>query len=800
MRQIKPASLRHGLAVSVAAFLAMGLFIVASASPAAAHTALLETIPDNRASLGESPEEVTLVFAEAVDPRSVNLEILGLEDGSIPGVVRLTPASPDSKVIVFSIPPLPDGVFGMPWQTVGPDGHRVAGEVVIGVGVIDSGDLAGATFLTTPSLDRALALGSTIGRYVFYVGLSLFAGSLWLVWWRRSRQGSQPTSSALESIDDTATSLLSWSPLVILLGVASRMVTSLWSLARGFGTGSPGADLRQALVSRSGLAALSAAVLAGVLVIWVPRASFTGRPRNLGVGAALGSGIAGLAVANGHTALLAESVLGIWVATVHIVGAAVWIGPVTVFALATLRKPWRLADPGERRQVSRSVFGDFSGWAMIAFGLVLLSGVQSVIVTVGADFFNGRYGSVLLVKLLVVAAVLVPLGMYHDAIAGWWSARAPKLSNGHGFASTLRLEVVGMSIVLLFAAVLTSANPTVISPPSGASPEAAPPRPAAAGLLSAGPVDDVSSCVALTVGKANCYRDYFAGLMENEGADVAVAEIYALSQSDDYVSSDCHQVAHDLGNDAAIHYADLGVALGFEGSACWSGYYHGVVEYMLAAYDDDQLLGELPSVCTEAAANVYSFTHYNCVHGVGHGVMLRLEADLFGSISYCEQLADPWEVSVCVGAVFMENIVSAQQGTVVPALDTEDLIYPCNAVADDYVDECFSMQTSWMLWQLDYDFQAAFDVCDDVASDMLDDCYRSMGRDASGNSRLDVALVVELCGLGADQFEVECYIGAAMNAVYNDHDVAKATALCAAIPDIMQAPCRAARDQAASTL
>lgn len=54
-------------------------------------------------------------------------------------------------------------------------------------------------------------------------------------------------------------------------------------------------------------------------------------------------------------------------------------------------------------------------------------------------------------------------------------------------------------------------------------------------------------------------------------------------------------------------------------------------------------------------------------------------------------------------------------------------------------------------------------------------------------------------GLGNPDHRQHCCVGAALNAVYNDHNTAKATALCKAAPPNMQQACYIARDQAAST-
>ncbi|MDZ7731764.1 MAG: hypothetical protein U5R31_00425 [Acidimicrobiia bacterium] len=116
-------------------------------------------------------------------------------------------------------------------------------------------------------------------------------------------------------------------------------------------------------------------------------------------------------------------------------------------------------------------------------------------------------------------------------------------------------------------------------------------------LLSDEAVSDVSECADRDIGMRTCYRDYFRALMEAEGADVAVAEIDRLSAVDDHVGADCHQITHDLGQDAVEHYGSLAEALAFEASACWSGYYHGVIETELADVTPDELYDVVPTVC-----------------------------------------------------------------------------------------------------------------------------------------------------------------------------------------------------------
>ena len=794
-------------ALLTALILAAALLAVGS-SPAAAHTRLLETIPDNRTISDEPPERLTLVFAEAVDPRTVQLDVIAADGGVVAGPVLLTPVGADQAVIEFSLPALDDGVYGLSWITVGPDGHRVAGEVVVGVGVVDGASVQDAHFSDTPPLERVLSVAAGVARYLWYFGLAAVAGSM-LVLARGLRPG--PGSPAKEILARSARRILLRGAILLHVGILVRAAATITLVTRGYRTGSLSEDLQLALVDGMGLTLLLAVVGAGVLVVWAPRLS---RARSGWTFLQAGLGVVALAAigsATSHTAVLSEDPSGIWVSTLHLTAAALWLGPLLVVGWSTASGHWRARPAAERAATLREVFGRFGPVAVGAFAVLVATGARSTWLLAGSELLSGSgYTTALIVKLALLAAVILPLGMYHDRRLGWLARRGPAADTGAAPVRSLRLEAGALAAVLVVAAVLAGLNPAVFgSGERGSGPQVATVGGAAAPaeaadpltLLSDAPPESVEDCTTRTVGKPNCYRDYFAEVMRNEGADVAVAEIAALSESDEYVARDCHQVVHDLGNDAAEHYGDVGIALTYEGSACWSGYYHGVVEYAISQFNGTELFDEMPNICTTAAEREYSFTHYNCVHGLGHGVMLNTDGDLFGSIPYCETLPDRWELSSCVGGAIMENVVSAQQG-IRTDLRTDDLIYPCNVIGDDYVDECFAMQTSWMLYNLGYadeNFAEAFAICDTVQTDMVDNCYRSMGRDISGSSLLEVSRIVRLCSLGDPGYQEECFVGASLNAVYNDHGTAMATALCEAIPARMQDACYAARDRAAGT-
>ena len=805
---------RRRLCLGLALVLATTIGVGAASAPVSAHTRLLETVPSNRSIASEAPERLTLVFAEAVDPRTVQLDVIAVGGETVAGALLLTPAGADHTVIEFALPALTDGVYGLSWVTIGPDGHRVAGEVVLGVGVVDGDTVATVGFSSTPPLERALEILSGVGRYLWYLGLALVAGAMLVLAWRL-RPGEVARSPAGSLLRSRARLALRVGAVVLHVGILLRAGATITLVTRGYRSGSLGEDLGLALTDGMGLTLLLAVVGAGALVLWAPRLS-----RVQSGWALLQAGLGVMAIvavgeATSHTSVLSEDPFGIWVSTLHLVASSLWLGPLLIVGWVTASTAWRERPAAERSAAVRELFGRFVPVALGAFVVLVLTGLRSAWLLAGAEFFSwSGYSATLLVKLALVALVVLPLALFHDSRLGWLAGRRRagdgRRRLGPASARSLRLEAGALGAVLVVAAVLAGLNPSIFGADSGgeqvtafatSDADAAADASAALALLDDAPPESVEECAGRTVGQANCYRDYFGEVMRNEGADVAVAEIAALSETDDFIARDCHQVVHDLGNDAAEWYGDVGIALTYEGSPCWSGYYHGVVEYAISQFGGTELYDEMPGICETASADEYSFTHYNCVHGLGHGVMLNLDGDLFGSIPYCEALPDHWELSSCVGGALMENVVSAQQG--IPAdLRTDDLIYPCNVIGEDYVDECFAMQTSWMLYQLGYadeNFAEAFAICDGVRQDMVDNCYRSMGRDVSGSSLLEVSRIVRLCSLGDPDYQEECYVGASLNAVYNDHGTAMATALCEAIPARVQDACYAARDRAAGT-
>jgi hypothetical protein len=208
----------------------------------------------------------------------------------------------------------------------------------------------------------------------------------------------------------------------------------------------------------------------------------------------------------------------------------------------------------------------------------------------------------------------------------------------------------------------------------------------------------------------------------------------------------CHQAAHVVGKLSYELYGATAFAGGSE--HCHSGYYHGAMETMLYQEGTADLAGTVRRICDTF---VTSFGKYECLHGVGHGIMAYEDYDLPKALDDCEHLGSDDDRDSCYGGVFMENIATAQGMGASPDHTTtwvgEDPHYPCNAISKDLSVQrhCYLMQTTWMLGLLGNDFSKVADECLKAPAEVGGFCFASMGRDAAGIALRDPGQINGVC-------------------------------------------------------
>lgn len=291
-----------------------------------------------------------------------------------------------------------------------------------------------------------------------------------------------------------------------------------------------------------------------------------------------------------------------------------------------------------------------------------------------------------------------------------------------------------------------------------------------------------------------CYGGYFETRTKEVGAKTALADLQQLyEQGDTYIQGQCHQMGHVVGRIGYEKYGSLKAAYEQGGTFCWSGYYHGVTEAAVRSMGAERIKKEANAICSDLAkARQYSFDHYNCVHGLGHGFMTVDKFQLFDALKTCDILQDTWERQSCYGGVFMENVMVEVRGSGKSEyLKSEQPMYPCTAVEEAYKQQCYLMQTSYALQQNGYDFAKVFALCRDVADrGYTATCYQSLGRDASGSTNSDINQTKARCDLALDATGlVNCVLGAVRDIISYHHSDVQARQFCELFASDMRQRC-----------
>ena len=278
-----------------------------------------------------------------------------------------------------------------------------------------------------------------------------------------------------------------------------------------------------------------------------------------------------------------------------------------------------------------------------------------------------------------------------------------------------------------------------------------------------------------------CYAKFYAQTTYRQNPEAAFKDMKSRYNTDNYVKGECHQLSHIVGRTAFKKYGGLASAYEHGDNFCWSGFHHGVIEQAVGALGVKGIKAQANDICKPLAdKRRYSFDHFNCVHGLGHGFMSVDGYELFAALKSCDLLSDSWDASSCYGGVYMENVmVAARENGTSRYLKPDDLLYPCNAVETSYKEQCYLMQSSYMLQQNGYNFAATFGICARADVDFVSTCNQSIGRDASGSSVSDAVQTKTKCDVAPNRQALQdCVTGSVKDFVSYFHSDVQARAYC----------------------
>ena len=228
-------------------------------------------------------------------------------------------------------------------------------------------------------------------------------------------------------------------------------------------------------------------------------------------------------------------------------------------------------------------------------------------------------------------------------------------------------------------------------------------------------------------GNSTCFEQAFGNLAYFEGPKRALAVFAEKIEADPTVRV-CHRIAHALGAGGLAHYdGEVGPAFADGTAVCWSGYYHGILERAFAGVSDEELPAVSRRLCSSDQVRTSDFVAYQCVHGLGHGLMIYTSYDMPLSLETCDALSTDWDQTSCTGGVFMENLQTSY-GTRSKWLRDDDPLYPCPTVAERHKLYCYLMVTSRILDVVGGDWQQTVDWCRRAEEGWVETCFQSLGQ------------------------------------------------------------------------
>ena len=281
-------------------------------------------------------------------------------------------------------------------------------------------------------------------KWISYIGMTGFTGAVAIRWMLRNPSGGG--DFLVSGIDRRLLLFAGCSAAILLVGAAARLYAQTWSvfgldeavtleLVRVVGIDSRWGGRWQSQAAFAVLAVLAVAVY--------------GRQPRVGWWL-MGFVAAGAWITlpmTGHAMSLDTRVP--WLAQVaHGIGAGAWVGSLAALvAIAT----GLVERPAGHRRIAELV-GRFSPMAVVAVGVIAVSGVVTAVFYVGAfaELRTTGYGRVLLLKVVLFLATGA-LGAYN------WRLLTPRLGDEPGTRALLRsarLELVLAAGVLLVTAVL----------------------------------------------------------------------------------------------------------------------------------------------------------------------------------------------------------------------------------------------------------------------------------------------------------------------------------------------------------
>lgn len=252
----------------------------------------------------------------------------------------------------------------------------------------------------------------------------------------------------------------------------------------------------------------------------------------------------------------------------------------------------------------------------------------------------------------------------------------------------------------------------------------------------------------------------------------------------------CHPSGHPLGEFFSGYLGNVTLAISFNDPImCGGSIYHGIImNFMrtkLLFNNMEPLDVEILKICPQDFDENPTITRWECIHGVGHGLTILYQYDVFSAVKRCDEFEKDWEKVSCSKGLFMENVNSFYDADI-GTMDKSDHFFPCNQLEERYAPPCYHYQARHILNLNNQIYNEAFEDCKQIPDEFEKYCYRGLGNKMA-NHVFHYGFRFQDCSEAAN-YQSDCYKGIVM-LLADNRNLDEALEFCDKIPTEFKEGC-----------
>ena len=195
-------------------------------------------------------------------------------------------------------------------------------------------------------------------------------------------------------------------------------------------------------------------------------------------------------------------------------------------------------------------------------------------------------------------------------------------------------------------------------------------------------------------------------------------------------------------------------------NACYHGVVIGLLDSSKASPESEEFKDMMINACNVFIKNNQQGFLDQCVHGVGHALMIVKDYELIQSLELCDQMSIL--MSTCYGGVFMENFPQSSSTDIISKYlpNDKNIYYPCNILDSKYQEQCYMFLTIYQNHVGVNDWTQTGNFCSGVPKSSQDECFGTIGSSVIATHE-NIDTLGEICSIldSSDEQKLFCYLG-----------------------------------------